>query len=129
VYRANPLPVRAAVALGGPGDLRDFYGQAQRICGTNVIEQLMGGSPEAVGTRYAQGSPVELLPFGVRQVLIVGVDDGVMPRKSRDAYKASASKAGDPVEVIEVPGAHFEVIAPTSSAWPIVRATMLALVK
>ena len=28
---ANPLPLRAAVALGGPGDLRDFYGQARGI--------------------------------------------------------------------------------------------------
>ena len=95
----------------------------------NVIEQLMGGSPEAVATRYAHGSPVELLPLGVRQVLIVGVDDGVMPPESRDAYKAAASKAGDAVEVIEVPGGHFEVIAPTSTAWPTVRDKMLALVK
>ena len=129
VYRQNPLPLRAAVALGGPGDLRDFYGQAQGICGTNVIEKLMGGSPEAVATRYAQGSPVELLPLGVRQVLIVGTDDGVMPPNSRDAYKAAASKAGDLVEVIETPGGHFEVIAPTSTAWPTVRDKMLALMK
>ncbi len=89
----------------------------------------MGGSPDAVANRYAQGSPAELLPLGVRQVLIVGADDGVMPPRSRDAYKASAMKAGDPIEVIEVPGGHFEVIAPTSTAWPIVRDKMLALVK
>ncbi len=34
VYRATPLPLRAAVALGGPGDLRDFYGQAGGLCGS-----------------------------------------------------------------------------------------------
>ena len=129
VYRGTPLPLRGAVALGGPGDLRDFYGQAQGVCGTNVVEQLMGGSPDAVANRYAQGSPAEMLPLGVRQVLIVGADDGVMPPRSRDAYKASAMKAGDPIEVIEVPGGHFEVIAPTSMAWPIVRDKMLALMK
>jgi acetyl esterase/lipase len=128
VYRESPLPLRAAVALGGPGDLRDFYGQAQGICGTNVIEKLMGGSPEAVSNRYAQGSPAELLPLGVRQVLIVGEDDGVMPQKSRDAYKASASKAGDRVEVMEVPGGHFEIIAPTTDAGLAVRRKVLELV-
>lgn len=129
VYRQNPLPLRAAVALGGPGDLRDFYGQAQGICGTNVIEKLMGGSPETVPTRYTHGSPAELLPLGVRQVLIVGTDDRVMPPESRDAYKASASKAGDRVEVMEVPGGHFEIIAPTTDAGRAVSRKVLELVR
>jgi pimeloyl-ACP methyl ester carboxylesterase len=82
-----------------------------------------------VADRYAQGSPAELLPLGVRQVLIVGVDDGVMPPPEREAYAAKATKAGDRAEVIEVPGGHFEVIAPTSAAWPAVRDALLALVR
>ena len=127
--RPNPLPLRAAVALGGPGDLRGFFEYAARICGSNVIEALMGGAPSAVGDRYGQGSPVELLPFGVRQVLIVGERDGVMPPAAREAYASAAIKTGDQVEVIEVPGGHFEVIAPTSAAWPTVRDTVLSLVR
>lgn len=127
--RPNPLPLRAAVALGGPGDLRGFFEYASSICGSNVIEALMGGAPSAVADRYAQGSPIELLPFGVRQVLIVGQRDGVMPPAARQAYATAAIKAGDKVEVIEVPGGHFEVIAPTSEAWPTVRDMVLSLVR
>jgi acetyl esterase/lipase len=129
LYRDNPLRLRAAVALGGPGDLKGFYEYAAKICGSNVIDSLMGGSPSAVADRYAHGSPVELLPFNVQQLLIVGVEDGVMPPAARDAYAAAAKKAGDRIEVVEVPGGHFEVIAPTSAAWPTVRDRLLALVQ
>jgi hypothetical protein len=129
LYRENPLKLRAAVALGGPGDLKGFYEYAAKICGTNVIDQLMGGSPTAVADRYAQGSPMELLPHGTRQVLIVGVSDPVMPAPMRESYAGIASTKGDTVEVVEVPGSHFEVIAPTSAAWPTVRDKILALVR
>lgn len=127
--RPDPLRLRAAVALGGPGDLKGFYEYAAKICGSNVIDKLMGGSPASVAERYAQGSPAELLPLGVRQVLIVGVQDGVMPPPMRESYAAAATKAGDTVEILEVPGGHFEVIAPTSAAWPMVRDKILALLK
>lgn len=128
-YRDDPLPLRAAIALGGPGDLREIHARISRICGSNVIEQLMGGSPDAVSDRYAQGSPIELLPTGARHVLIVGADDGVMPPNARAAYADAVKRAGDRVEVIEVPGGHFEVIAPVSEAWPVVRNKVLQLVK
>ena len=129
LYRKSALPLRAAVALGGPGDLRAFRAYDEKICGTPVIDQLMGGAPEEHAARYAEGSPAELLPLGVRQVLIVGVDDGVMPPPERETYAARATKAGDRVEIVEVPGGHFEVIAPTSTAWPAVRDKVLELVK
>lgn len=128
-YRDNPLGLRAAVALGGPGDLRSMREYDQKICGSNVIDQLMGGGPAEHADRYAQGSPAELLPHGIRQVLIVGVDDGVMPTPEREGYAARATKAGDRAEVIEVPGGHFEVIAPTSTAWPTVRDKILEILR
>ena len=128
LHRPNPIALRAVVALGGPGDLRDFTGYAERICGEPVIEQLFGGSPAAVPDRFDQGSPRSLLPMGIRQLLIVGEADRVMPAPSREAYAAAARAAGDPVEVVVIPGAaHFEVIAPVAAAWPTVRATLLAL--
>jgi acetyl esterase/lipase len=128
LYQASPLRLRAAVSLGGPGDLRGFGKYAQNICGAPVIDQLMGGSPEAVSQRYKEGSPIELLPFGVRQLLIVGESDGVMPAQARDDYVAAARKSGDTADVAVVLGSHFEVIAPTSAAWPTVRDRILALV-
>jgi acetyl esterase/lipase len=129
LYRESPLALRAAVALGGPGDLRAMRTYDEKICGADVIDQLMGGAPDAVADRYAEASPAELLPLGVRQMLIVGVSDPVMPSTERESYAAKATKAGDRVDVVEVPGGHFEVIAPTSAAWPTVRDKMLELVK
>jgi acetyl esterase/lipase len=127
MHRDAPLTLRAAVALGGPGDLRAFRAYDDNICGASVIDQLLGGTPESVPERYAQGSPAELLPLGIRQVLIVGKDDSVMPPAEREAYAAAVRKAGDIAEVVEVPGGHFEVIAPTSTAWPTVRDKVLEL--
>ena len=129
LYGENPLRLRAAVALGGPGDLKGFYEYAAKICGSNVIDSLMGGAPTAVAERYAQGSPQELLPFKVRQLLIVGVEDAVMPPAARESYAAAVKKAGDRIEIVEVPGSHFEVIAPTSAAWRTVRDKILSLVR
>lgn len=126
--RENPLKLAGAVALGGPGDLRDFTMYDESICGSSVVEQLLGGPPESVPRRYAQASPAELLPFGTQQVLIVGEQDGVMPPASRDRYVAAARKAGDKIDLVVIPDAgHFEVIAPTTSAWPIVRDRVLEL--
>ena len=126
LYQKDPLRVRGAVALGGPGDLRDFTTYARNICGAPVIEQLLGGTPLTVPDRYAQTSPAELLPFGIHQVLIVGAEDPVMPPRARDAYIAAAIKAGDRAESVVLPGAgHFETIAPTSAAWPVVRDKIL----
>ena len=76
------------------------------------------------------GSPAELLPFRTRQILIVGTEDAVMPLRARDAYIAAATKAGDRAESVVVAGAgHFETIAPTSAAWPIVRDKILELLQ
>jgi acetyl esterase/lipase len=127
LYAAQPLQLNAAVALGGPGDLVDFTTYAANVCGSPVIEQLLGGTPTTVPDRYAQASPRALLPLGVRQVLVVGAEDRVMPEGARNAYVEAATMAGDSAEAIVVPGAHFEVIAPTSSAWPTVRDAVLKL--
>ena len=67
------------------------------------------------------------MPLGVRQVLIVGEDDPVMPARSREAYVEKAKKAGDPAELIVVPGGHFEVIAPGTAAFAAVKAKILDL--
>lgn len=127
LYVAQPLKLTAAVALGGPGDLADFTTYAANICGSPVIEQLLGGTPMTVPDRYAQASPRALLPLGVRQLLVVGAEDRVMPEGARNAYVQAATMAGDSAAAVVVPGGHFEVIAPTSSAWPTVRDAILRL--
>jgi acetyl esterase/lipase len=119
---ANPLRLKAAIALGGPGDVEEFIGRDSKICGGPVISQLFGGLPSEVPERYAIGSPHRLLPLGTLEVLIAGDHDPVMPGPSLDAYAALARRSGDSVEVIVAPNAsHFEVVAPTTMTWPLVR--------
>jgi acetyl esterase/lipase len=128
LYRARPIRLHGAVSLGGPADIAEFAGREGQICGPSVT-RLMGGRPADVGNRYAEGSPVELLPLGTRHLMIVGDSDGVVPGPVRKAYADRSRKAGDRVEVIVVPNAgHFEVIAPTAPAWPTVRAAIKRMV-
>ncbi len=125
-----PLAVRAAVALGGPGDLQDFMTYGQRSCGTGVIDKLLGGTFEEVPERWKQVSPLHLLPLGIRQRLIAGDADFIMPRAAINAYESKARAAGDTIDhrIIEDAG-HFEVIAPTTKAWPVVRDGILELLR
>jgi acetyl esterase/lipase len=125
----DPLAIRAAVALGGPGDLRDFMTYGQRSCGEGVIDKLLGGTWEQEPARWRQASPAELLPLGVRHRMIAGDGDFIMPERARNAWVALAVARGDSADQIVVPDAgHFEVIAPSTAAWPLVRNGILSLI-
>ena len=116
----NPLEVRAAVAIDGPGDLAGLVGPDARICGAPVIAGLMGGTPAAVPERFREASPKEMLPLGVRQYL---VSAAVLTGVDAQGYEAAARAAGDSALVLVVTsGGHFGVIAPGTTSWPPVRA-------
>ncbi len=122
---ADPLPVRGAVAVDGPGDLAAFVGVDEQICGQPVITKLFGGTPGDVPGRYAEGSPAQRLPFGARQTLVASV---VLTADAAKAY--AARSGGDEVAVVALENAgHFDMIAPGQpSARQVVDAvaTMLA---
>lgn len=115
----DPLPVRAAVAIDGPGDLASLIGQDAHICGKPVIAPFMGGTREAEPDRYRQGSPIEMLPIGVRQYLVSAT---VLTVADAQAYESAARAAGDSARVlVAAAGGHFGVIAPDTPFWPPVR--------
>ena len=127
--RESPLALRGVVALGGPGDLRAISAHVADICGEHTLERLVGGTLESVPEHYAEASPAALLPLAIRQVLVAGSDDPVIPTRLIAAYEVLARRAGDPVELTEVRGAgHMDLIAPGPPAWPTVREKVLALV-
>lgn len=116
LFTGNPLPVRGVIGLAGIADLKS-YQQESAGCGRPIL-RLVGGSPNEVPERYEQASPVELLPLGVRQTLIVGARDTIVRPQHNKAYAAAAQKSGDEVQLVVVDdAAHFEVIAPNSPAW------------
>ena len=125
LYTENPLPLRGVISLAGVGDLsRPEY---QEICG-RVVQKLMGGKPSQVPERYAQGSPIELLPLKVPQILIQGAQDPTVSLESAQAYWAAARKSGDEVKLLVIQkAAHFELVVPTTAAWPEVKKAVKSL--
>ena len=114
----SPLPVGAVLAIAPATDFGDL--QAKRVCG-GVVDRLMGGSPESFPERYRDVSPALLAPIRVPQVIVVGGQDRNWGPGGK-AYYASAVAARDSlVRMVEIPEAgHFDVVAPTTTAWTIV---------
>ncbi|HUP27705.1 MAG TPA: prolyl oligopeptidase family serine peptidase, partial [Chloroflexia bacterium] len=118
-----PLLVRNAISLAGVVDLR--MGWEMKLS-NNVVEEFLGGTPPDVPERYATASPREMLPIGVRQVLVHGTEDENVPYEISRSYHDAAVAEGDLVELVPLPGAeHFEVIDPWSAEWKKVEAALL----
>ena len=127
LWLAGRLPLLAVVALAGIPDLRQAWelGLSDR-----AVEGLLGGTPREVPERYAAASPRELLPLGVRQVLVHGAADDVVPVAMSEAYHEAAVANGDEATLIVLAGTgHFELVDPESRAWPRVVAVVRALVE
>jgi acetyl esterase/lipase len=125
LYSATPLPIAGVVDLDGPGDLKATIALQQPVCGSPVITDLIGGSPEQQPERYRAASPIELLPLGTRQVVLAGRMFGPMT----PAYEAAARKAGDSIEVEVSNSGHFVFIDPASSMWPTVLNSVRSILK
>jgi len=109
--------------LAGMADLVDAD---ERGLGDHAARALLGGGPDEVPDRYAEASPAQRLPLGVRTALVHGTVDPTVPVACSRAYAETAARAGDDVLLHELEGVgHFELIDPLSGAWP----TVLAAVK
>lgn len=125
LYAKNPLPLQGIVSLAGNTDLRKY----RPNCG-EAVNKLLGGSPEEVPSRIRQTSPIELLPLRVEQRLIHGTLDEIVPADLCKDYETAARKKGDRVQLILLSGAgHFDLIAPQSSAWPVVEKAVRSLLR
>ncbi len=115
---SNPLPLQGVVSLAGVTDLERAFREG--VCDAMAAE-LVGGLPEDVPSRYREGSPIERLPLKVRQRLVTGSLDNVVPPAFGDDYAAKARLKGDDAAHTLVEGAgHFEVIAPSTEAFRVV---------
>ena len=63
-----------------------------------------------------------MMPSTTPQLLISGANDPFEPQQQKSAYSAKISKSGTKVDELTIADAgHFEIVAPTSKAWPSVR--------
>jgi acetyl esterase/lipase len=126
LFESTPLRMRGAVALAGIADLLGFHELPDRSC-LGRVEELLGADPASVRDRVRMASPAELLPLGVRQLLVVGENDRDVPASHVEAYARRARAEGDDVRYVEVAGAgHFEVVAPWWPRWREVREPLVS---
>jgi acetyl esterase/lipase len=110
LHSARPLPIAAVVSLGGLPDL-ELETKVDNGCGKTVSATVAGG-------HYAETSVPRLAPLGVRQYLVNGLDDPIIPTLLATDYQKKMRAAGDKVTVDWIPASgHFELIAPETNAW------------
>jgi pimeloyl-ACP methyl ester carboxylesterase len=129
LHSDNPFKPSGVVSLAGLADLRDMVERIKAVCGGDVIHTLLGGSFEDVRDRYRNASPATLLPNGVQQIVIYGSDDPAVPPELGQAYVDAGRLLGESIGFFVIPdAAHFELIAPWTSSWPVVEASVKSLV-
>jgi acetyl esterase/lipase len=117
-----PLAIPHVISLGGLADLRNEEGLIKTSCERDMV-QLAGLPSAARPDVFADTSPAELLPSGVRTVLVTGELDDVSPVRVAQDYARRAQAAGDAAEVVVLPNAsHYDEVAATSPAWQLVYA-------
>ncbi len=128
LYVADPLPLRGVIDLAGPIDVSKNIQGYESLCRDSVITTLLGGTPAAVPDHYAHASAVSVLPLGIPQVIVVGSHEEFVPLPLVRAYEEAATRAGDSIRVILIPGAgHFEIATPKAFTWPRVRSAIQSL--
>jgi acetyl esterase/lipase len=106
--------LRGAIGLAALTDLHAAFADGT---GGGAVRSLLGGTPDEHPERYADASPVLLLPHGTRQVLLHGVNDEDVPVSQSRRYAREASRAGDDIECVELAGVeHMDFLDPRSSA-------------
>ncbi len=112
VWAAAEGHVDAAVSQAGALDLDEL---SRLGTSDNVVNLLLGGTPEEVPHRYAKASPRRRLPIGVPLLLVHGErDDDVPVHISREF----AAAAGDGCELVVIDDeGHYEHLEPGSRCW------------
>jgi acetyl esterase/lipase len=117
---ADPLRIATVISLGGLADLRNQATLIRSSCERETPQ--LAGLPSAVRPDvFADTSPAEMLPAGIRTVLMHGELDTVAPPSIAEDYARRARAAGDEAEAVVLPGAsHYDEVASGAPCWPVV---------
>jgi acetyl esterase/lipase len=111
---APEVRLRGAISQAGVLDLATA---ARTGLGGSPTTDLMGGEPGTVPERYAAVDPIELVPLDVPVRCVHDTSDAAVPISQSKRYVAAAKAAGGDASLVKVPGDHFTLIDPTSTAW------------
>ena len=127
LHAANPLRIDRVISLGGLPDLEATAASPENGCGVEVVAQLVGKPTPQHPDVYADTSIPRLLPLGVRQDLVNGREDRIIPFAMATDYVAKAVAAGDVATLHTIPATgHVELIAPETPAWAAAKRLILA---
>ena len=120
----RPLAIRGVVAVDGPLDLAAFRPAARLVCGTDVLDQLLGGTPDAQEVRWRVASPAAWLgenrPALRQAVVIGGLDARRIANFPAATLREYATRTGAPAFVADS-DSHFVMLDPEAPAWRAVR--------
>lgn len=129
--QANPVPISGVVSLAGINDLAAYRDRGPDACGgAPTIDALIGAQERPGAAVYADTSPAALLPIGVKQIVVSGTLDPIVPAQFGKDYAKAAMAKGDTVKEMTLGDTgHFEFIDPQSQAWVKIRAEIDKLAK
>ena len=133
--REQPVNFKAVVGIAAISDLAYFARAGAHACGDKTVDQLVdsatrkpAGGP--ANTAFRDTSPSELLPLGVKQVLMQGTLDAIVAPANGWRYQARAKELGENVDLVTLDNAgHFELIAPWTPAGKVVVGKILEMLK
>ena len=132
---ASRVKFKAVIGIAAIPDLAHFARAGAHACGEKTVEQLVDGKTRAAASGPANApfrdtSPAEMLPLGIKQILVHGVFDGIVPPSIGWRYQTRAKETGESIELITLEAAgHFELIAPWTPAGKVVVSKILEALK
>jgi len=122
---AGSLPLLAAVPIAGVLDLHRAW---ELHLSDDAVVELLGGTAAEVPERYAAGSPMALTPPPVPALVIHGDWDDDVPIELSERYHTALQAMGAISAMPPLPRMdHFDVVDPTSRAWPTMARAIQAL--
>lgn len=113
------IELRGVASLAGVADLRRAW---ELRLSDGIVAKFLGGTPEQVPERYAKADPMERLPMAVKQRLVHGTADDIVPFEISERF-AKVSKNS---QLLALKGAgHFALIDPRTPEFRNVSAAIL----
>lgn len=110
----NAVPVTHVVSQAGVLNLAT--GAEERL-GDGAVQAFCGGEPTTVPDAYRQADPSVQIPLETPVWCVHATDDVTVPISQSRDYVTQARAAGAQAELVQVGGAHFDVIDVQSQAW------------
>ena len=91
---------------------------AERLNLSNgAVSNFLGGSSERYPKRHKYADPMTAVPLPVPVYAVHATEDDTVPLSQSEAYAAAGKAAGATVQLVKVPGDHFALIDPKTSAF------------